>query len=363
MSTDAFSESVASASPNQLDQLIGLGEEISALVRTGLPLEESLLLKSRTERGQIGDHLRQLAEKLGTGQSLADAVRNDPVFPPVFAAVVEAGIKSGNLAGSLDSLTECVRSMRDARLFLLRGTLYPLVLFTTLWFVFAFLVLFVAPQFVSFFDAYEQEFVLFDAVRYLTANEAATWIFIFGVPVLICGFYVFWTVRSARSDVIQSIGYSSLFRYLPWIGRAAIALQKSAFARILALLVRSKVPLDQAILLAAKSCNERYWSRDSLEALQRRIIDGKTNAYPRSVVSPLIEWSLGISDERMLLEGVDHYAAMAKTRANLLLTKCEMFLPATLTFILAVLIGVCYFITVFWPYIHILYFLSDPGVK
>jgi len=360
MPDGAFSESIASASPNQLDQVIGLSEEISALVRTGLPLEESLLLKSQAERGRIGDHLRQLAERLGTGQSLADAVRNDPVFPPVFAAVVEAGIKSGNLAGSLDSLTECIRSLRDARLFLLRSTLYPLVLFTTLWFVFAFLVLFLAPQFIRFFESYEKDLALFEVVRYLTTHDVAAWGLLFGVPILIWGFYFFWTIHSARSDAIQSIGNSSLFCWLPWIGRAAVELQKMAFARILALLVRSSVPLDQAILLAAKSCNEQYWSHDNLDALQRRIVGGKANAYPKSAVSPLIEWSLGIPQEQMLLEGIDHYAMMTRTRAGLLLAKCEMFLPPALTLILAVSIGVCYVLTVFYPYIEILHFLVEP---
>ena len=362
MTDKVLSESVVSASPNNLDQLIGLCEEISALVRTGLPLEEALFLKSQAERGKIGEHLRQLAERLGTGQSLADAVRNDPVFPPVFAAVVEAGIKSGNLASALDSLTESVRALRDARLFLLRSSLYPLVLFTSLWFVFAFLVIFVVPSFIRFFDAYDQSFFLFEVVHYFAAHYGAAWVFVFGVPILIWTGFTFWTIRSARSDVIQSIGSSSLFRWLPWVGRAAVELQKSAFARILAMLVRSSVPLDQAILLAAKSCNEQYWSRDSLEALQRRIVDGKSNVYPKSVVSPLIEWSLGISDQQMLLEGIDHYAAMVRTRANLLLAKCEMFLPAVLVFILAVLIGACYCLTVGLPPIYILNFLAEPGI-
>jgi len=359
MSGDVSVESVVSASPNDLDRLIGLGEEISALVRTGLPLEESLLLKSQAERGKIAEHLRGLAEQLGTGQPLADAIRNDPVFPPVYAAVVESGIKSGNLSAALDSLTDCIRSLRDTRLFLLRATLYPLVLFTTLWFVFVFLVLFVAPSFVSFFESYDQKFFLFGAFHALTNNEAAMWSFALGVPVLIWIGYIAWAFRSARSDVIQSVGNSTLFRWIPWIGRAAIEMQKAAFARILAMLVRSSVPLDQAFLLAAKSCNERYWSQDSLEALRRRIVDGKANAYPKSAVSPLIEWSLGVPDERILLEGVDHYAVMAKARAGLLLTKCEMFLPATLTFIIAALTGVCYVLTVFAPYIQMLYFLAE----
>jgi len=350
---------VVSPSPNPLDQVIGLGEEISALVRAGLPLEESLLLKSRAERGNIARHLENLAERLGTGQSLADAVRCDPVFPPVFAAVVESGIKSGNLAAALDSLTDSIRSLRDTRLFLLRATLYPLVLFTTLWFVFAFLVVFVTPQFVAFFESYERAFPLAFAIPFLTSPEGA-WSFALGVPALVWIVYIFWTIRSARSDIIQSVGNSTLFRYLPWIGRAAIEMQKTTFARILAVLVRSSVPLDQAILLAAKSCSERYWSHDNLEALQRRIASGKANAFPKSPVSPLIEWSLGIPNEPMLLEGVDLYAAMARTRAGLLLSKCELFLPATLTFFIAVLTGACYALTVFYPYIHILYFLNEP---
>jgi len=367
MSADISAESVVSPSPNHLDRLIGLGEEISALVRTGLPLEESLLLISQAEHRGIGEHMRKLAEKLGTGQSLADAMRSDSVFPPVYAAVVESGIKSGNLSAALDSLTECIRSLRDTRLFLLRATLYPLLLFTTLWFVIAFLMLFLMPRFIAFFESYNQTFFLFDAVRFLTSHEIAMWFFVLGIPVLIWALYFMWSMRSARSDVIQSVGNSSLFRYLPWVGRAAIEMQKAAFARILAMLVRSSVPLDQAFLLAAKSCNERYWSQENLEALRRWIVEGKTNTpekttLPKSAVSPLIEWSLGIPNEQMLLEGVDHYAAMAKTRANLLLTKCEMFLPATLTFIVAVLVGISYVLTVFAPYIQILYFAAEPAM-
>ena len=360
MSVDVSAESIVSASPNHLDRLIGLGEEISALVRTGLPLEESLLLKSQAERGKIAEHLRGLAERLGTGQSLADAVRSDPVFPPVFAAVVESGVKSGNLSTALDSLTDCIRSLRDTRLFLLRSTLYPLVLFTSLWFVFVFLVVFIVPQYIIFYESYDKHFVLSDTIRWISGNASAAWGFALGLPVLVWMIYLFWAIRSAQSDVVQTVGNSVMFRWIPWIGRAAIEMQKNAFARILAMLVRSSMPLDQAILLAAKSCNERYWSNDNFEALRSRIVEGKAGTYPKSAVSPLIEWTLGIPDEKMLLEGVDHYAVMSRTRAGLLLTKCEMFLPATLTLIVAVLVGACYALTVFGPYIQILYFLTDP---
>lgn len=365
MSEISISESHVVGGTNDLDRLVGLCDEISALVRTGLPLEESLLLMGRARRGRIGRQLREMAETLGTGKPLAEAVRNDSSFPPVFAAVIEAGIESGNLSGALDSVSESVRTLRDTRLFLLRSSLYPLVLFTSLWLIFSFLVFAVVPKFSYFYESYDQSFILFDFFQSIRMSEWGMPLFTFGVPALLWLVYLCWSYCSARKNVIQSAGFSLMFRWMPWVGSASVELQKVAFAKILAMLLRSSIPLDKSILLAARTCNDRYWGKESIEALRNRVVRGKsdadtTPAYPKSVLSPLIEWTLGISNQKMLLEGIDHYAKIARTRADLLLSQCEMFLPAILTLILAALIGLCYFMTVLWPYVHILNFLTEP---
>lgn len=365
MANPPVTEPLVVGQSNDLDRLIGLCDEISALVRAGMPLEESLLVMGRARRGKLGRKLRELAETLGTGKPLAEAVGNDPSFPPVFAAVVESGIESGNLSGALDSISQSVRTLRDTRLFLLRSLLYPLILFTSLWLIFSFVVLVLAPRFIDFFDSYQQQFFLFDWIRFLLADKVRSIMFVFSAPVLLWLVYFIWFYLSSRNHLIQSSGFSLLLRGIPWVGSACIELQKASFARILSMLLHSSLPLDRSLMLAAQACSDRYWSRESLESLQNRIVQGQRDrrsipSYPKSVLSPLIEWSLGISNRQMLLEGIDHYARIARTRAELLLAKCEMFFPAILTLILAALIGLCYFMTILWPYIHILHFLSGP---
>jgi type II secretory pathway component PulF len=346
--------------------LVGLCDEVSALVQTGLPLEDSLRTMSSSRRGQVSRQFRELADQLGTGVPLAEVVQNDPSFPPVFSSVIEAGIKSGNLSVALDSISEAVCQLRDTRLFLLRSSLYPMVLFTTLWLTFSFVVLTVAPNFMNFFEAYDEHFILFDGIRFILADGVRMFTFTFAVPAVLWLLYFLWGTFSARNNVIQSAGSSSLFRWMPWVGSAAVELQKASFARILSILVRSSMPLDKAILLATQASNDRYWGRENLDSLRQRIVQGQNreqgtkHPYPKSILSPLIEWSLGIPNQQMLLEGIDHYGKIAKTRSEMLLSKCEMFLPAFLTFGLAVLIGLCYVLTIIYPYIHILNFLTMP---
>ena len=65
--SDVFRATAVSpfAAPATLDLLIGLCEEISALVRAGLPIEEALRQRSAQSSRKVGAHLKQLADKLG----------------------------------------------------------------------------------------------------------------------------------------------------------------------------------------------------------------------------------------------------------------------------------------------------------
>jgi type II secretory pathway component PulF len=353
----------------EIDRLIALCDEISALVRSGLPIEEKLLLKSAGEHRHIRDHLRQLAEKIGSGQPLADAIRNDPIFPPVYAAVVEAGIKSGNLAGTLDTAAQCTQIVRDARLFLIRSAIYPLILFTSLWFVFCGLFFFLGPRIAQFFEAYQATTLLFDTMKWCEKHLQDGLLIMFNVPLVFWILFILWIFRSARGTLIQSAGRWSLLGWIPWIGKATVQLQKMTFARILAMLVRASLPLDQAILLAARVANDRYWSKENQERLRQLVTENAASvdfsvkeslvaACPRSHITPLILWTLGIPNQTLLVEGAEHYARLSQSRAEQLILRCELFLPGIITLCFTVALAVCYVLTVFLPYSQLLNILT-----
>ncbi|MDR0869541.1 MAG: type II secretion system F family protein [Planctomycetaceae bacterium] len=115
------------------DQLISLCDETAALVRVGVPLEPALRNRSTGLPNQLGSRIRELSEKLESGQSLSDALKNDPMFPLVYASVIESGLESGNLAGALELLAQNLRLLRDARRFVVGAMLYPLLVFSVAW--------------------------------------------------------------------------------------------------------------------------------------------------------------------------------------------------------------------------------------
>ena len=345
-----------------LDHLIGLCDEIAMLVRAGLPIEASLAeggSRFSEGSGAISKHLAQLAEQLGTGQSLADAIRDDPFFPPVYAAVVEAGIRSGNLADALDSVAGSARTLRDCRSFLVHTALYPMVLFTTLWLVFTGLFLFLGPRLADVFESYRITMPMSGVMQWAAANTSNALVVMLLVPVVLWAVFLLWFAHSSKGDLIQSAGRTGFFHWIPWLGRATRQMQEATFAQIFAMLIKSSVPLDQAILLAAKATCDRYWPRENLEQLRQRITAGKEKPYPRSPISPLIIWSLGMTEQAVLTEGLEYYAKMARTRADLLIARCELILPGVVTFAFAALIGACYCVTVIWPYTRILEVLSN----
>ena len=341
-----------------LDHLIGLCDEISALVKAGLPLEASLARKSSQGRSKIAAHLKKLGEELGTGKSLADTLRNDPAFPPVYAAVVEAGIRSNDLPGALDSIAHNARILRETRLFLIRMSLYPVMLFTLLWFIFVGMFFFIGPRFAAFFENFGAETLTLELMKWTATATVPAIILLFAVPLVFWVLFLLWAIQSAKGIVIQSSYSQPLFGWIPWVGKATTQLQKESFARICAMLLRASLPLDEVLLLAAKATNDQHWSKTSQEQLRDRVIQKNAGKYPHSPISPLIRWAIGIPKHELLVEGMEQYARISRSRALALISKCELFLPTILVFVCAVSIAACYVLTVFWPYTQLLHHLS-----
>lgn len=343
-----------------LDQLIGLCDEISGLVKAGIPLEEALLHKSAKHVDRFGKKIRELADKVGTGKPLADALREDRFFPPVYSAVIEAGIESGNLAGALDAVSENARQIRDARGFLFRTLLYPLVLFTTLWFVFICVFLFIGPRLAAFFEAYHVTNFVFEAMKWCSAHTQSTLVVAVIVPVVLWGLYFLWMRRSSRGTLIQSAGSSSLFGKIPWIGSAVVHIQKTTFARIYGMLIDASVPLDRAVFLAAQATDKRFHDKTIREKLREKLTSDPKSidvVLPRSAIAPLIKWSFGIPDKTLLLEGLRQYGNISQTRAATLIERAELFIPGIATFCMATLVALCYLLTIVWPYGLAIYLL------
>ena len=110
-------ERTAYVAPLSLDDMLLFNEQLAALTKSSVPLEEGL----RNLAADVGSRklkrlLRDLAEALAGGMPLEQAIQlHQARFPAQYAEVVRAGLETGNLAGTLYGVATHLRrhSPRD----------------------------------------------------------------------------------------------------------------------------------------------------------------------------------------------------------------------------------------------------------
>ncbi|MGH7138195.1 MAG: type II secretion system F family protein, partial [Pirellulales bacterium] len=131
----------------RLDDLLALNDEIAALVRAGVPLESGLAELGRDLPGRSGRMATALAERLARGEELDRALAAYQAdLPPLYVAVVTAGMKSGRLAAALEGLAVSARRIGELRRVTATALIYPVIVFLLGWAMLVGFVTFFAPH-------------------------------------------------------------------------------------------------------------------------------------------------------------------------------------------------------------------------
>ncbi len=134
--------------PITIDQLLALNDEITALVRAGVPLERGLLVAGRDIRGRLGRIATVLVKRMSRGESLVEALESEKqTIPPLYRAVVEAGARSGQLPVALEGLARYVRGYSEARRAIGLALWYPVMVLALAYALFVGLVRMAVPRF------------------------------------------------------------------------------------------------------------------------------------------------------------------------------------------------------------------------
>jgi len=141
------------------EDLMLFNEHLALLAEAGLPIEQGLRLVARDLRsGKLAGAIHDMVDELEKGATLAEAVaRHADRFPKLYATLLEAGIKTGNLPGALHNLGRHMELMQRLRRGMWRATAYPLMVLAA----FAGLMLFISqvitPLFVPIFEEFDTE--------------------------------------------------------------------------------------------------------------------------------------------------------------------------------------------------------------
>lgn len=350
-----------------LEQLIALNDEIAALIRAGVPLEQGLGHLGRDLRGRLGRVTQDLAKRMQRGESLADVLdERSGSFPPVYRAVVEAGLESGRLAAALESVASSARRLAETRRVVLAGSLYPLLVFLLAWGLFVFFVGWIAPELAIGLEAFRAPGYELMALLVSLGNMTYSWgqwrcsaIQFWGplVPLVVVVLTAFWWDRSARATLLQPRAGAALLGWLPLIGRMLQSFRVATFSEVLALLVESRVPLDRGLVLAARASGDQKMLRSAEEmaAALRRGDSLDSGQEGQSGFPPLLDWLMRSGQRRgTLLKALRHASETYHRRAWGQAQVIRIFLPALMTVVIAGGVSVLYTLIIFGPWASLL---------
>lgn len=230
-------------------------EELSTLVRAGLPLDRSLSITAELASNPVLEGvIRDLLQRIKGGASLADALAAHPRhFSPLYVSMVRAGEAGGVLDVILERLTGFERSSDELRSYLTSSLVYPALLTLVGMGSLGILFYMVIPRFATIFEDIGAEIppLTMTLLAISTAVRSYWW----AAPLAAAGI-----VLGARAWVRSSRGgrqWDALRLRLPLIGPTLIKIEVSRFARTLGTLLASAVPLIMGVRIVQDIARNR----------------------------------------------------------------------------------------------------------
>jgi general secretion pathway protein F len=322
-----------------LEQLVALNEEIAGLVRVGVPLEHGLRQLGEDLPGRAGSAAAFLASQLEQGLSLEQVLAENPAFfPPIYRAVVEAGIRTGSLASALEAIAGSARRLAETRRLVAISLVYPVFVFLLAWGFFLVFVWNLQGSILRFMEDMDRPTAAMKVIESLLLylNGWRDSMHVWGpiVPAVVLSVVGFWWFRSRKASLVEPSGADRLFGWFPWLRGMLRQSRAATFADVLSLLVEHGVPLDRALVLAAECSGTQSMVRaaESMAAAVRRGEPLDRLAVSRKDFPPLMNWlMLAGYRQGTMAKTLRHAAEVYRQRAIQLAEVARLFVPILLT--------------------------------
>jgi len=230
---------------------VALFGQLGRMLEAGLPLGEALRVAARGSPDALADALDALRSGLEAGGSLHEAAALAPgLFPDNSRALLQAGETTGGLPAAFRALAAEAEAALDLRRQMVRGAIYPFVLFSLVFFV---------PRAHLLFSAGLAGYLKACALPYLGSLGVLV-LLVWGVP---------WVLRRA-------LGPRRVARAVRWVPglRGLLRLRGEVrLCRELGAALEAGLGMPEALRLAFHASGEP-WLEERLDGVQRAVGQG-----------------------------------------------------------------------------------------
>lgn len=222
--------------------------QLAVLLAAAIPLEEALAsVAKQSQKPHVASTMLAVRSQVLEGHSFASALEQATNFPKLYVATVAAGEKSGHLDLILNQLADYTENRFALQKKVQGAMVYPIILMVMATAVVIGLMSFVVPKIVKVFEQSEQALPLITQVVMGISNVIVSWWWLI-LLVLVGLAFLFY--RFVRTDVGKSTVDKWALR-LPVFSRLSKNLNAARFASTMSILVRSGVPVIDALNIAS----------------------------------------------------------------------------------------------------------------
>lgn len=295
------------------------------MIRSGVTIIDALeTLVDQTENGTFQTVISSVSESIQNGQTLSNSLKKHPkVFDRFYISLIEVSENSGSLDENLDFIAKQLLKRYRLRRKIQTAMLYPSFVLIAMLTMGSFVSLFVLPQLVSFFEAFDTELPITTQILLVIAGLMKNHGLLIWGSVVVVGIATYFAVRS---KLVKPLWHRFLLS-IPVLGEFLKESELAQMCRNLGILLRSGVPLVTSLDVTAQTVSNITFQRHTLK-LKVSAEAGKTLAYTMEhnsqVVFPPIVFKMisvgektGKLDESLLYLGDFYEEEIDTTTKNL----------------------------------------------
>lgn len=306
-------DSLKKVSTVSLSEKIGVVENLGIMLKAGIPISRSLqIIVRQMKNPRMKEVMSDIYNQVQAGKGLSEAMAAYPkIFSNIFVSMVRVGDMSGNLEKSLEYLSIQLHREADLKAKVKGAMIYPSVIISAMIIIGVLMSIFVLPNLTSVFKDFASDlppttkFIMAFA-DFMSGNAVLVISVLVGLVIAIIAFL--------KTPPGQRFFDNLLLRFF-LINTIVKKINLARFARVLSSLLKSGIPIVQALEVAGESiANIPY--RELILQSSKDVKFGKTLAATlgknERLFPPLVVQMLEVGEESGTVEDIlgqlaEHY--------------------------------------------------------
>ena len=241
--------------------------QLATLLRSSIPLVKALeLVASQTENEELQKALYLIRDKINKGVPIATAFREAQIFPEFLCGMLESIQTAENLEFIFQIVGEYLEKISEIKSRILSAVIYPLVVIGFSLIALFITIKFVVPKIAQVLLSFGRDLPLITKIVLIFSKFLTMLVWL--SPLLV-------VLIVAKDKIISPYLLDKWILKIPFFGKLVLYFNISRFAKILAMVLKTSLPLNQALKLSIKSFSNIYLQK-TLEKIIPQIEEGKS---------------------------------------------------------------------------------------